>query len=802
MSLLEQLTVQELQGHLALRDLNSRGTKPILVDRLHEAIESEGTNAEELILSLLRKRPTAAAKSIPASPNEVNNTTIDNNSQKTVNNSVISSVSAVESIKAEHARECARAAGLQAKAEFSRRKYELLQEEMSTKLRLNFECEQLDLQGELAEANARKNILAEKQREMGATAPVPGESSRGMLSQDDRNLFNVPSALSNVQQSSEHPLLRRAFYDDNLRHDRQNQVAIDSVDNLHVGESNDNERSLAQALIDQNRRTLLPRSEIKIFDGDITHFRSFIRAFDSRIGNMIKYDEERLHYLEQLTAGKPRDLVSSCLLMDPSAGYHEARHLLESRYGNVISAAAAYVYKIRSWPQIKGDDVEALDEFSIFLTTCRNAMSGLPMSAREVEHPQVMREVLEKLSYPLQDRWHRVADHIGRQDGRPVVFVDLATFVADEAIIAANPLFGRQLFGTPSKRDGPRYHDPAPPQLLGNRGRDRTQRFNGNSQVFHVGSVCMENINTAKCMYCGGGHELNMCQPLEQASSDERWRFAMAKRLCFKCLGENHQIKNCNQRRKAAAANTDPGASSSSQTKTSTNVTATLSRIPNTGMPIVPIKVRYANGPWIQTYAFLDSGSSASFCTSSFLPLLGIEDAPRVHLSLTTLAAENKVLNAALVSHLEISDLDENNSIFLPPVYTIDAIPVSLDDIPNQADVDSWDYLQDVIIPTIHADVNLLIRVNVPTATEPLRVIASQNGGPFAIHTRLGWVLNGPVRFKKSAQAKATANILHLEQLKMHYNHDELEGLSSDELGMSVEEQVDADGGKVVFAKG
>ena len=173
-------------------------------------------------------------------------------------------------------------------------------------------------------------------------------------------------------------------------------------------------------------------------------------------------DEERLHYLEQLTAGKPRDLVSSCLLMEPSEGYSEARRLLESRYGNAISAAAAYVEKIRRWPQIKGDDVEALDEFSIFLNACRNGMLGLPMSAREIEHPRIMREVLEKLSYSLQDRWRRVADPIICQQGRPVVFADLANFVADEARIAADPLFGRQLFGAPSKRDVVHYQSSAP----------------------------------------------------------------------------------------------------------------------------------------------------------------------------------------------------------------------------------------------------------------------------------------------------------------------------------------------------
>ena len=229
--------------------------------------------------------------------------------------------------------------------------------------------------------------------------------------------------------------------------------------------------------------------------------------------------------------------------MEPSVGYNEARRLLECRYGNAISAATAYVEKIRRWPHIGGDDIEALDEFSIFLNACKNAMLGLPMLAHEMEHPHVMREVLEKLTYSLQDRWRRVADSITRQQGRPIVFADVANFVADEARIAANPLFGRQLFSAPSKRDGVHYQDSVPSQS--NRGREKTQRLNINSQVFHVGSVRTEHANSCSCLYCGGGHQVEMCQSLEKATSDERWRFVLAKRLCFGCLGDDHQIKDC-----------------------------------------------------------------------------------------------------------------------------------------------------------------------------------------------------------------------------------------------------------------
>ena len=40
----------------------------------------------------------------------------------------------------------------------------------------------MDLQGEIAEANARKEVLDEKQKEMGLMAPVPEDSGKRLIS--------------------------------------------------------------------------------------------------------------------------------------------------------------------------------------------------------------------------------------------------------------------------------------------------------------------------------------------------------------------------------------------------------------------------------------------------------------------------------------------------------------------------------------------------------------------------------------------------------------------------------------------
>ena len=142
-------------------------------------------------------------------------------------------------------------------------------------------------------------------------------------------------------------------------------------------ESRHSQEQLTQIIADQHQRTLLPPSSIAKFGGDFTEYRTFVRSFDCRVANRTFDDNERLHYLEQYTVGRPRELVRICMHMDMSKGYSKARRLLEVKYGNEYQIALAYVDKAVNWPQVKGGDALALDQYAVFLTGCCNAMNDI-----------------------------------------------------------------------------------------------------------------------------------------------------------------------------------------------------------------------------------------------------------------------------------------------------------------------------------------------------------------------------------------------------------------------------------------
>ncbi|KAK0135655.1 hypothetical protein N1851_028490 [Merluccius polli] len=123
-------------------------------------------------------------------------------------------------------------------------------------------------------------------------------------------------------------------------------------------------------------------------------------------------------------------------------------------------------------------------------------------------------------------------------------------------------------------------------------------------------------------------------------------------------------------------------------------------------------------------------------------------------------------------------------------------MPVSTLNIPRQADIDPWPYLKDVKLHDIHASVDLLIGTDAPKALEPWEVINSQNEGPYAVRTRVGWVINGPLHGgscrSKSGYSSVTANRISVEHLQemlvKQYHHDFNERSSEEQIEMSRED--------------
>lgn len=205
-------------------------------------------------------------------------------------------------------------------------------------------------------------------------------------------------------------------------------------------------------------------------------------------------------------------------------------------------------------------------------------------------------------------------------------------------------------------------------------------------------------------------------------------------------------------------------------------------------LPNLPVQVKSTmSNKVIQTYAFLDTGSTSTFCSESLMRRLNL-NGRKTKISLLTMSPKSTV-SSYVVNNLEISGLTGKEFYKLPEVYT-QKMPVGPANIIKKEDLAEWPYLDAVHTPHIQADVELLIGTNASKLLEPWEVVNSHGDGPYAI--RFGWVINGSIGSCQSKCHTATVNRIDVKRLELllekQYRHDFNETTSEDKEEMSRED--------------
>ena len=157
----------------------------------------------------------------------------------------------------------------------------------------------------------------------------------------------------------------------------------------------------------------------------------------------------------------------------------------------------------------------------------------------------------------------------------------------------------------------------------------------------------------------------------------------------------------------------------------------------------------------VETYAFLDTGSNASCCSVELVKQLHLSGQRRT-LTLTTMGKENSKNESHVVS-LEVLDLEEENMVELPFVFTRPKLPLSTESIASQDDINRWPHLASMDIPRIQANVGLLIGCDASDVLEPKEIRASHYGRPYTARTIFGWVTR-PSRLSECISSERSAS--------------------------------------------
>ena len=118
--------------------------------------------------------------------------------------------------------------------------------------------------------------------------------------------------------------------------------------------------------------------------------------------------------------------------------------------------------------------------------------------------------------------------------------------------------------------------------------------------------------------------------------------------------------------------------------------------------------------------------------------------------------------NTKALNGLIVTDLNGENPIDLPKTFTKEDISAIDVDVPTPELAHKWKQLEriaDCMPSQLHgAKVGLFIGSNCPKALEPIDIVASENGGPYAINTFAGWAIVGPLNLNKKDHQTVNCN--------------------------------------------
>lgn len=666
-------------------------------------------------------------------------------------------------------KEEAEKAALLAKAASLKKKQALQLEEINLKAKL----EQLELQTAIAVSNAKLKVYDEHgssgESMHGYVQPKHAVNERrsGLRKDTDDGSSDAQAATRRKQK----PVTDQT----RLHNASQNfPKSENSEDNLFQIMKRQNE--ITQMLVKQQNLSQLPQRDVPIFLGDPLNFRAFMRAFDNSIDSKTENAKDKLFYLEQYTSGEPQDLVRSCGHMSAENGYKEARRLLQHHYGDELKIASAYIEKALKWPQIKSEDGKLLSAYALFLIGCHNTMQDVDYMA-EMDNPTNMRVVISKLPYKMRENWRNVAYDIHERTGRRARFSDLVEYIDRQAKVKNDPLFGdiqEQTSADVGKKSKASDFKQKKVTTKGSsfvtsvstEQKKESETSNRGTKAQLDKTVC------ARCLFCQKNHALNSCFKFKEQAHLDKIEFLKTKGLCFGCLTQGHLSKDCKRRLTCQEcskmhpsilhiAKENSLTSSSCDENKPGRRTASIDHetCGYTGagnseciLAIVPVKIKSKkSNKIVKTFAFIDQGSSATFCTESLMRDLNLRGR-KTEILLRTMGQEKSV-HSHILSDLEISGLESEDYIELPKVFTQKEIPVKQENIPHQQDLEKWPYLRQVNLPHLNAEVGLLIGANAHKAIEPWQIINSEGNGPYAIRTALGWIVNGPLRTDVSAES-------------------------------------------------
>ncbi|XP_057688209.1 uncharacterized protein LOC130913548 [Corythoichthys intestinalis] len=477
-------------------------------------------------------------------------------------------------------------------------------------------------------------------------------------------------------------------------------------------------------------------------------------------------------------------LIADAYLNSPTP-YSDTMAALHEKFGQPHQLALRKIAAVLEAPEVKRGDIAAFQKFSLQIQSLVGLLQTLgPAGEIELKCGSHVARLLSKLPAEQRADFRR---HTFKQSGISHTLCDLSEWLRYESWCQG---FDSQI-GIKASRERPNVR---------NDSRTAKQTVSvlhgaGESAVYPSQSKAnkVKSKSNAYCAYCESNeHYLSQCTEVAKLSKEQLkewiqtnkrcWRCARAhlavhctlKKPCSRCQGKHllalHEINAKPERGPQEVAVKEESCLVSSSSRS-----LYLDR-PDAGnkvmLKVVPILIHYG-ARTMNTFAILDDGSERSMLLPSAVKALGIKGIPE-DLPLRTVRQDIEVLPGYTVSFRISSATNPHTSYQIKGAFTASRLSLAKHTYPVERLKQKFRHLQGLPIPAFtEAEPSLLIGSDQPHLVTPIQPVRlGPPGSPAAIHTRLGWTLQGPVqpmgRHTNSVQCLFTSSPPQLEELYKH----------------------------------
>ncbi|XP_059086914.1 uncharacterized protein LOC131883456 [Tigriopus californicus] len=486
-------------------------------------------------------------------------------------------------------------------------------------------------------------------------------------------------------------------------------------------------------------------TRIQPFTGDPLNFNFFIKQVEDVIERNLNDPKTRLNRLLEVVQDHPKALIEGCVFAPEQICYDKAKALLTERYGNVLRVANRFMEELRRWPPIKDNSTDNLSDFHRALVRCSSVVSET-----ELDSPRFIGDLVPKLPYTLRNQWRMVVFQI-RQYGRgSESFVQFIEFVRGVLDRAEDPIYGEAAIKASSSYVQSRQER-----------EDSSKKTNPSRRLTSLAVSTRSDTQPTPCLECDGSHDVEECSKYLAKSMEAKQNLIRKMGACFGCLRRGHMSRQCPKKRICQVCENlhptslhkkRPEGELASKIVTTRAVGLSEAVV---AMNVVKVEVSEETCPSkvVEGLALLDPLSSGTFATTHLQRELGISG-PTTKIEIHTINGKEDVQTTVL-SGINVQKPGTSNKVGLKSVLTRDTIPLQSNEIATPDQLKNWPAFGPILdeIGQVNPDlpVLLLIGANTPEALRPLDVIIGDKGdplSPYAIRTKLGWSVMGPLGVK------------------------------------------------------